>query len=119
MLVAADRQGGTREDVEEEAIFPSEVFADVARPLFIEISRQQDPPVKDLLDIAAAGVVALDQRFELFVEVGARAVEHLPDNRRLTLETDEQLTQHSSTPEDRIVRALASAEGEICDNRSL
>ena len=41
----------------------------------------------------------------------ARPVDRSPDNRRFTLETDERITQHSSTPEDRIVSALASAEG--------
>ena len=65
-----------REDVEEEAIF-LRGFQDVARPLFIEISLDSRiRPLKDLVDIAAAGVVASISALN-FVEVGACQVEHL------------------------------------------
>lgn len=46
-----------------------------ARQAGVEAARQREQFLEHLLDAAADGVVALDQRLELLGEVGARAVE--------------------------------------------
>ena len=66
---------GPREDVEDHQLFFAEVFANVAFLFLVEAVRQLEQLLEDLLDVAAAVVVALDQRFELLGEVGSRAVE--------------------------------------------
>ena len=52
-----------------------QVLADVALLLLVEAVGELEQFLEQLLDVAAAGVVALDQRLELLGEVGAGAVQ--------------------------------------------
>ena len=59
--------------------FLAEVLAHVALLLLIQAVGELEQLLEQLLDAAAAGVVALDQRLELLREVGAGAVQaHQP-----------------------------------------
>ncbi len=62
-------------DVEDRELFFGQIFADVALLLRVEAVRELQQFLEELLDVAAAVVVTLDQCLELLREVSARAVQ--------------------------------------------